>query len=362
MNNICFFTPVSLNSIGGGERILTMVANYLSHYHHIYIVTYNSSESFFQLNSEITLLPLGLRRHSISLIRKVCPLFFFYKFRKIVIKMHFDQIIAFSDVGTIFVYFSLLGINKEKIAWLHNSYFEPQHFIISKLRILALKHFKTVLVLNQMDKNIYEQLLQKSNVKVKLMYNPLTIVPLKRANCSEKRLLSVGRLNKLKGFDLLIESVTPILKKYPDWKLCIFGQDDGEKDKLEALIRSSQMTCQIAIYPPTTNIYEEYMKSSIFVFASHFESFGLVLLESLALGIPVVAYNSPSGIKDIIINGYNGYLIQPSDKKEFEAKLELLIESETIREQFSKNAFKSVDKFLPQSIMKLWNEIVTNDA
>lgn len=353
--NICFFTPVSLNSVGGGERVLTMISSYLSEQYNVSIICYDYTTSFFKLSSKVHVISLGLKRTPNSIIRKIKPLFYLLRFRKIIKSNHFDKIIALSDIGSIFVAISLMFYNGgEKISWLHNSYFEPQHPVIRWLRLWALKRFSKLIVLNRIDSFIYRHQLPKTQVLY--IPNPLTLDIEFTENqvARKKKLISVGRLNKLKGFDLLIYTVAPVLKCHPDWSLDIYGQDDGIKMELLQLVEQLQMHNQIFIHNPVSDIHIKYEESSIFLFASYFECCPLVLLEAGLFSLPIVAYDNPSGIPDLIIDQHTGFLIENGDKHNFQIALTELIENVNLREVMGANAFKNTLRYRTDFIIKNW--------
>ena len=84
-------------------------------------------------------------------------------------------------------------------------------------------------------------------------------------------------------------------------------------------------------------------KCSIFVLPSLFETFGIVLIEAMASGKPVIASDIP-GPQDIIRNGYNGFLFEKANEKELGKYLKLLIEDHSLRKQIGKNAQKTVEE------------------
>ncbi len=353
---ICFFTPVSLNSVGGGERVLCVIANELAKQHEIYIVSYNSENSFYSLTSNIHLQSLGLRKSKNFILRKLQPLFYLKNFRSYIKQQRFDEIIALSEIGCLFVSLSLCCFRIKKIAWLHNSFFEPQPFIIHLSRKYILSLFNKVIIINRKDEKIYRE--KKKLKNIIRIPNPLTLQSSQKSELDCKRIISVGRLNRQKGFNYLIEACLPVLQKYTDWRLDIFGQDDGVQAELQYQIEQTSCAEQITIHPPTTAIVSEYLHSSIFAFTSLFESFGLVLLEAAEVGLPLIAFNSPSGIADIVNDNDNGFLVKKMDIKDFTYKLQLLVENKGLREKFANSAIKTARNFSIETIIKSWNEIL----
>jgi glycosyltransferase involved in cell wall biosynthesis len=104
-------------------------------------------------------------------------------------------------------------------------------------------------------------------------------------------IVSMGRLHKKKGFDILIDAFSLLKKDYPDSVLLIAGQDEGEKEKLEDQIERSGFSNDIKILQPVLGDDKITFLSNadVFVLPSHNENFGNVYAEALAAGTPVIA-------------------------------------------------------------------------
>lgn len=106
-----------------------------------------------------------------------------------------------------------------------------------------------------------------------------------------KIIVSMGRLHKVKGFDILLESFSRVLQTYPDAVLLLAGKDDGEQKKLEELTQQLQIEKNVFFTGP---LYDDQKRdflanADLFVLPSHTENFGIVYAESLAAGTPIVA-------------------------------------------------------------------------
>ena len=170
------------------------------------------------------------------------------------------------------------------------------------------------------------------------------------SDCSSKRVLAVGRLAWEKGFDRLVEIWGMVSSKHHDWNLDIYGEG-RMYNKLMDLARLYNAQ-NLTIHNCTPDICHEYATSSIFVSASHFEGFSLVLLEAMKHGVPCVSFNCPFGPRHIINDGNNGFLVPEGDAKIFAEKLCQLMENEDLRKQFSKNAIEKANTFGVDIIME----------
>lgn len=108
---------------------------------------------------------------------------------------------------------------------------------------------------------------------------------------AHKIIVSMGRLQKKKGFDILISAFVEVLKDYPDSVLCIAGQDEGEKENLLAQIRRLKLSSNVFLVGQISGqVKVDFLANAdVFVLPSHNENFGIVYAESLAAGTPIVA-------------------------------------------------------------------------
>lgn len=117
--------------------------------------------------------------------------------------------------------------------------------------------------------------------KLKNLYvipNALPFISEITSTCDNKKVISVGRLSPEKGYDLLIEAWNLVALRHPDWILEIYGNGD-EYDKLKSMITKYSLSKNISIHSSIANITEKYIESSIYVMTSHYEGFGIVLIE-----------------------------------------------------------------------------------
>jgi glycosyltransferase involved in cell wall biosynthesis len=113
----------------------------------------------------------------------------------------------------------------------------------------------------------------------------------------------------------------------------------------------------IHVNEPTTDMFEKYLSSSIFVLTSIYEPFGLVMPEAMSCGVPVVAFDCPSGPAEIIDNEKTGYLVLNRDKNTFAERLDQLMNSRELRERLGKAAIESSMRFAPEKIMPIWKDL-----
>ena len=137
-------------------------------------------------------------------------------------------------------------------------------------------------------------------------------------------LISLGRLAPQKGFDILIRSFAALAGRHPDWQLIIYG-DGPDRTFLERLRSESGCAARIFLPGLTRDSAEALRQASLFVLPSRFEGYPNVLLEALAVGLPVVATACPGGTADILKNGLHGMLVTPDDVSALTAALDVMM-------------------------------------
>jgi glycosyltransferase involved in cell wall biosynthesis len=125
-----------------------------------------------------------------------------------------------------------------------------------------------------------------------------------------KIILSVGRLAEPKNQKLLIEAFSRIPHK--GYKLVILGEG-GERDALTAQVKRLGLTGKVIMPGFVSNPYKFMARSSLFVLSSDWEGLGNVLIEALALGLPVVSTDCPNGPREILKDCKFGHLVPTKD-------------------------------------------------
>lgn len=120
--------------------------------------------------------------------------------------------------------------------------------------------------------------------------------------------VSVGRIEIQKGYDILIKAFFNLRSKLINATLTIVGEG-SERAKLEELIRALGLDDCVTLTGYSDNPYVYIKNADIYVSSSRYEGFSNTILESLILGIPVVATDCPSGIREIVSEGRNGWLV-----------------------------------------------------
>lgn len=219
-----------------------------------------------------------------------------------------------------------------------------------------VRRFDKFVVLTHEDKGYWGNL---PNIEV--IPNAAMQVSESCSDVTNKRVIAVGRLDYQKGFDRLIEAWEWIqgTGKLTDWRLDIFGQGEW-KEMLQRMIEEKGVQHSVQIHRPTKQIGEEYVKSSLLVMSSHYEGLPMVMIESMACGLPVVSFDYKCGPKDIIQHGINGLLVPEGDIKALANAMMEVMTDEAYRRMLSRNARKVVDTYSEEAVMARWIRLFTS--
>lgn len=172
----------------------------------------------------------------------------------------------------------------------------------------------------------------------------------------EGRIISVGRMNNTqKRFDRLIDAFSTIAEKYPQWHIDIFGEGDLQKS-LEQQIENLGLKSRVLIHPSTSNIYSEYLRSELFVLSSDYEGFGLVIVEAMACGVPVISTDCPFGPSEIIEDGLTG-LLSKMEVCDLAKKIEWMITHSDLRKKMGQKGHEAAKRYQLDVVMNDWINI-----
>lgn len=224
------------------------------------------------------------------------------------------------------------------------------NFITMKWRNSLIKHIRNLdkfVVLTHEDYNNWPEIDNKI-----IIPNFIPEYSGTTSTLNSKSIIAVGRFTWQKGFDLLIKAWKDVSISHPDWTLNIYGS--GERSYYQGIINSLGLSKQITCHAPTSNIYEKYKENSCFVLSSRYEGFGIVIVEAMSVGLPVVAFACPCGPSDIISNNTDGILVEKNNIEKLSKAICYMIEHPKQRKEMGKNAIEKAKSYYPDQIMKQW--------
>lgn len=172
-----------------------------------------------------------------------------------------------------------------------------------------------------------------------------------------KRIVAVGRLERQKGFDVLISAFTRVAGGNPSWDLFIFGEGPlGADLRLQA--QGSGFSDRIHLLGTTGTISEELRKADIYIHPSRFEGSPNVVIEALACGCPVIATDSPGGTRELLADGVYGRLVPVDDINALADAIAALMADENGRCTMARRAPQAVYHLAADKISSEWLSIV----
>lgn len=184
------------------------------------------------------------------------------------------------------------------------------------------------------------------------------LVPVPALPDGRKRLLAVGRLHPVKGFDTLIESFAMLSNYFPDWDLVILGEGE-QRGALEARIQELELQERIQLPGRVGNMADWYEQSDLYVLSSRMEGLSNSLLEAMASGLTAVAFDCDTGPREIIRANIDGVLVRPvEDIEALAAHLSDLMANEDKRQRLARRATDVRDRFSSARVLALWQQVL----
>lgn len=200
---------------------------------------------------------------------------------------------------------------------------------LRKVQRIVAKNADKIIVPSDYFKNLVSGWVSDPS-KVHRIYNGIELFEIDRKKEKRNIIFSSGRLVPWKGFDVLIDSVLELRKKYPDIELRIAG-DGPEREKL---LSKSDDSVKILGFLSKDDIQKELSQASIYVLNTSFESFSFAIVEAMWAGVPVVA-TKVGNISEIIEDGRDGLLIEPNNKEDIISSIDKILSNPDFSQKIS---------------------------
>lgn len=224
----------------------------------------------------------------------------------------------------------------------------------------ARRHFRrldALAVLSEGDLRDYGAMLERTTTQVVRIPNAVPRLDGAIAALEEPVVVAAGRLNSQKGFDLLIEAWRQVAARHPDWQLRIYGRG-SERAALQRRIFEAELQERVLLMGATRRFGEALARASIFALSSRFEGFGMVLVEAMSRGVPVVSFDCPRGPSEIVSDGVDGLLVPAQDVDALAAGLCALIEDPQRRRTMGAAALRKAQRYDAAQIGREWEVLL----
>lgn len=353
------FLCSGLNFPGGTERAIVNTAHLLQHYGHAVsiLILDKTTESFYPINAGIDTrkadLHFGMTKDGNTVTRKISFLKNLRQLRNELQTISAPVVIATSYVYAVGARIALKN-GFQIYAWEHHAFgkLHKNHFW-NFLSSRIYQKLDGVICLNKTEAALYES----TGCKAITIPNFIQRAP-EPAQLFQKRILTIGRLSRGKGIDLIPEIAEGVFKKFKDWHWKIIGEGEAH-GLLKKLILEKNLETYIEICKPAThNVSNEYAAASLYVMTSRHECFPMVLLEAMSAGVPCIAFDCPTGPAHLIQNGTDGVLVETENITAMAEAISKLIADEEERKHMGAAAYKNMERFAPEKIYELWQSLL----
>lgn len=345
---------------GGIERVLSLRINqWIKKGYDVHLITNENEQrlSYFYYDEKLVHHDLdGNFNKNISLFSSsnlVLAAKYFFKLKKSIDQIKPDVIVI---VNYSYEFYFLPFLRKESycIKEYHSSYSAGQGWV-NRLKNYCATFYHTHVFLS------LEEALLSQQPHYAVIPNPTMQIdaPVRNLAEREKKIIAAGRIVALKGFERLIESWAILAKRYPDWTLEIYG--DGEQDYVAQLQQRIEDQCiaqNTKIYPSTNQILDKMLNSRIYAMSSFTECFPMVLLEAMQTKMAIIAYDCPTGPRNILQHQHRGLLVKDGDIAAFSAQLEQLLTDPALAQSLADQAYIDVQQYHIDAVMQKWDKLL----
>ncbi|MDZ8184591.1 MAG: glycosyltransferase family 4 protein [Nostoc sp. ChiSLP02] len=352
---------------GGAERVLSIVSNYWAAkgWQITLLTFFGHQPPFYHLDSRINYVPLYIDKDSSNFIAAIKNnLYRIYKLRLAISASNPEIVISFMSEANVITLLATRGLNVPVLVSERNN---PEialgkSSIWAKLRQWTYPFAKRIIVQTQRAFNYFPSSLQ---TRIYVIPNPVLSPPTKLSKSKElshklpgqRLLIAVGRLEKQKGFDLLLQAFANLKDDFPEWQLIILGEGVLRLD-LKELSERLGLNDRVDFPGRVKNIYEILQEADIYVMSSRFEGFPNALCEAMASGLPVISTDCPNGPREIIRDGIDGLLVPNEDVSALAVAMKLLMSDQQKRQRLATYASDITERFSIEKIMEMWEVVV----
>lgn len=320
------------------ERALTSLANYFAdQQYEVAIVNLFKTEVFFELRESIQLIWPKLDRSKLHRMHYAVRLLPYL--RKEIKNLKPDVVLSFGEWINSYVILALVGTGQRLYV---SNRMGPElklGFPLDQANRLLYRLATGVIAQTQVAKDIIQSSTGTKNICViPNAVRPID-VNLPRA---EKRIITVGRLTREKGHDILLEAFAQMTDSA--WTLDIVG-DGRLRSSLETRANELGIAKRVLFYGHRKHFEDLMARASIFVLPSYYEGFPNALVEAMSVPLACISSNCVAGPSEIITHGVNGLLFSPGNITELTALLNQLASDGELRAELSRSAFSVRERF-----------------
>lgn len=350
MNKLIIF--IGTLQSGGAERVVSEISvMYADHFKEVIILTYYNAPVFYHIDSRVKINCVEKLTGTTNIFSNARWLRSYVKRERPDVFLSF--LMPFNMMAIV-----TLAFTRTKVVVCERQ--DPSNVktpLLRGLRNLLYQFSSRIEVQTQKGKDYFPKGTQK---KIMVIPNPNHITNAERERAlntpKENRVVIVGRLIPLKNHKMLVNSFFYAHKLHPEYRLDIYG--NGElRGEISKQIKDLGLGESVFLRGRTDDVSSALASARIFVLCSNVEGMPNALMEAVALGVPSIA-TDVSGVRDIIEDGINGFVIPVGDEKALENRMVQLMDSETLQNNFAETSAFVLDKYDNEKIFKLWLELL----
>lgn len=351
-------TITDITGDGGTERTSILLANTFSQQgHSVTIISLfrKNSNICFPVDPNVKIIFLSENLYSIKQTKfnRLRLLLGVRKLLKRLIKRNeFDEIISQAFLPT-FLYYTIR--QADKISACEHFKYELYGSFGIQIRNFVYRKCKRVITLTKNDSKKF----QIAGVRNSVIPNMVTFPIGENVGQEKKIIVAAGRLSHQKGFDLLLNAMVPVVNKYPDWILEIYGKGECEEE-LKDLAYQLEISTNINFKGFCSNLSQVFRESTFYVLSSRFEGFPMILLEAASQNLPCISFDCPEGPSEILRDN-GGLLVTPENIQDLSVSIMKFIEDTDLRQQCAAQALKNIEDYSPHNIYIKWLNTFNNE-
>lgn len=339
---------------GGAERVASILANRLnSDGHEVYIIVIASDKVIYDISPNVKIIKCikTSKVKGLGFVNRV------YSIRKELKRISPDVCISFTVGVNIYSVLSNIGLrNKLILAERNDPRFDPASRLGKLLRKLLYVHADGFVFQTDGERAYFSKSIQCRSVIIPNPLNP--DIPEPFIGEKEKKFVAIGRLFPQKRMDLAIDAFAEVFKKITDFTFEIYG-DGPLFNEINEHIETIGMKGRIILCGSHKDIYERIKKAYGFILSSDYEGISNAMLEAMALGIPTISTDYPSGgARAFIDNKVNGLLVPVGSKEELVKAIEFLIDNPEEAAIISRNSIEIRDNISMDLIIGKWTDYI----
>lgn len=237
---------------------------------------------------------------------------------------------------------------------------QSKGFITRVLSKLLFNLYDGIVFQTETIRDFYGKHVKKISTIIPNAYFPKSGELLIYKGVKKKVISAAGRLCVDKGYDVLLEAFSIVVKKHPDYLLKIYGSG-SEYDSLNNQIKFLNLSDKAFLCGFKNNIEEAINESSMFVLSSRTEGIPNVLLEAMGAGVPCIATDCESGgPKMLFANGTKGLLVNVNDVSGLACAMNKYIEDPCLARKLSRTAMDVAELYSSKIISNAWSDFVSS--